>query len=513
MSPDRLDIAGSQTERARLLARLDAIGRLGLAAGGTIALLTVLWSLNLEWSGRRQFATPLSMLLHYVLPGGVAVTLLGALGLRPLYRARVLISCIAIGLSAYAIECVLLASSTIDTAEPVMARLAKSRDKTRYAAALRTSGHDIDTRTADEVLADVRQTDAGAIPIVSPSNHLFLRQADGRITSAITIDGAELMPLASVSNRTTILCNENGQWIQYRADSHGFNNPDDTWRLDRLDVGLIGDSFAHGYCVPSERSFGGLIRQRYPKTLNLGVAGDGPLLMLATLSEYLAPRQPTVVLWFYFEGNDLQDLQQERGSALLRNYLRDDFSQSALRQQSDIDRAILAEIPRLEATAQNNLRRSRSWRAAIYPVVDFATLTALRRTTGLIAPAEPDELRAAADFDGPNMQVFREILQKAKARVETWNGQLYFVYLPNWEGYTARYRSRGNMKRADVLTMVGDLGISLIDLDPIFRSSGDPLSLFPFRASGHYTETGHGLVAEEVLRRLPTLSPLGELKR
>ena len=76
----------------------------------------------------------------------------------------------------------------------------------------------------------------------------------------------------------------------------------------------------HGYCVPPEKSFVALIRQRHPATLNLGVAGDGPLLMLATLQEHLTALRPRTVLWFYFEGNDLLDLQTERQSAVLRSY-------------------------------------------------------------------------------------------------------------------------------------------------------------------------------------------------
>src|SRR4029453_7630243 len=79
---------------------------------------------------------------------------------------------------------------------------------------------------------------------------------------------------------------------------------------------------------------------------------------------------------------------------------------------------------------------------------------------------------------------------------------LYFVYLPNWEAYTARYRARGNGKRDTVLAMARELSIPVIDVDPVFRSSGDPLALFPFRRLGHYAETGHRLVAETIMREL-----------
>ena len=204
-----------------------------------------------------------------------------------------------------------------------MSRLADSNDKKKAAAELTAKwGNTIDTRTADEVIADLRTRNVEALPIITPANHLLIAQPDGSQRSAISVDGEEVLPLAAVSNTVTVLCNENGQWIDYRSDQRGFSNPNEIWQSDRLDIAALGDSFTHGYCVPADKTFVALIRKRYPATLNLGIAGDGPLLMLAKLKEYVSPRQPRIVLWFYFEGNDLTDLQRERQSMLLRNYLR-----------------------------------------------------------------------------------------------------------------------------------------------------------------------------------------------
>jgi hypothetical protein len=53
-----------------------------------------------------------------------------------------------------------------------------------------------------------------------------------------------------------------------------------------------------------------------------------------------------------------------------------------------------------------------------------------------------------------------------------------------------------------VLKIVSDLEIPLIDPLPVFDAHNDPMSLFPFRGPGHYTEEGHRMVAEEVLRSI-----------
>jgi hypothetical protein len=81
----------------------------------------------------------------------------------------------------------------------------------------------------------------------------------------------------------------------------------------------------------------------------LGLAGAGPLLELATLTEYAAPLKPTVVLWLYFEGNDLRNLYSELKSPLLMNYLDPDFSQNLIHRQLQIDKALDRHIdPKLK---------------------------------------------------------------------------------------------------------------------------------------------------------------------
>jgi len=57
-------------------------------------------------------------------------------------------------------------------------------------------------------------------------------------------------------------------------------------------------------------------------------------------------------------------------------------------------------------------------------------------------------------------------------------------------------------QRDAVLELVKSLGIPVIDIHPVFQAQNDPLAMFPFREPGHYTETGHLLVAEEVMRAI-----------
>ena len=104
------------------------------------------------------------------------------------------------------------------------------------------------------------------------------------------------------------------------------------------------------------------------------------------------------------------------------------------------------------------------------------------------------------------MDAFTAILRTAQRQVRQWGGELMFVYLPEWARYT-NYTSWGKSQREHVLTAVNNLGVPLIDLDPMFRTMDDPLSLFPFRAQGHYNDRGHLLVARTVLAKLSEQLP------
>src|SRR4029453_18976401 len=133
------------------------------------------------------------------------------------------------------------------TLQPVMTRLLRSPKKQQLAAELaRDSGHPIDSRSPSQVLDDLRKNGTDAIPIMTATNDLLITHPDGTATSTVAIDGRELVPLGRVSDGVTPLCNESGEWISYRRDSRGFNNPDEVWRAGRVDVAAIGDSFTQG---------------------------------------------------------------------------------------------------------------------------------------------------------------------------------------------------------------------------------------------------------------------------
>src|SRR5262249_1090715 len=172
---------------------------------------------------------------------------------------------------------------------------------------------DFDTRTKLDLIRDLESHNIRAIPAIAPG-FLLKRQGDGTEKSMVKINGVERLPLGGIANTVTVFCNEDGKYVIYESDEHGFHTPKGIWNAGHLDIAAVGDSFVQGYCVPSDQNFVSLIRKHYPATLNLGELGNGPLAELATLKEYLPSLRPKAVLWVYFEGNDLDDLAREKYS-------------------------------------------------------------------------------------------------------------------------------------------------------------------------------------------------------
>lgn len=154
----------------------------------------------------------------------------------------------------------------------------------------------------------------------------------------------KLHPLSGISNRLTIDCNENGYFSIFATDRFGFNNKNNNWDLKNIDLLLVGDSFVNGACVNYKDTINGNLEKikKDLKILNIAKGGNGPLSEYAALREYLPYMNPKKVVWFYFEGNDLDNLSDELRNSILSKYLNDfNFSQNLYYKQNLIDNYLI----------------------------------------------------------------------------------------------------------------------------------------------------------------------------
>jgi len=395
---------------------------------------------------------------------------------REEWKVNFALTVLAIGFSLYLIEIVLFFGLT----ERIKQLRLAEQMRVEAIEHTRQTGHPFDERTKWQVMMDFRKKGIEIYPAFSA---FFLRRAEG-----LHVDGNAIYPLGGISEKLTIHCNESGEWSIYESDEHGFNNPLGIYGQQGLDIVLLGDSFTHGACVKPGQDIGGQLRRGNRRVLNLGISGNGPLTELATLKEYGVALKPRIVLWLYFEENDLDDLAIEQSSSLLLRYVDDDFSQSLLQRQPEIDQVLINYI-------QNKIERIEKYQASPYFKLEgIFTLSNLRKELTF-------KLVGGLSYGKRPLVLFRQILSEAKETVNAWDGQFYFVYLPAWSRYNGNLGEH-NYYRNEVLSLVKALSIPIIDFDAVMSTHPDPLSLYPFRMPVHYTAEGYRLIAEQIERDL-----------
>jgi hypothetical protein len=357
------------------------------------------------------------------------------------------------------------------------------------ARVVKRAGIRFDPRTKYEVVKELQQQGVDAVPAVIPHDLLLDDDFDP--------GAAGVLPLAGISGKTTVLCNESGSYAVYVADEHGFNNPHGLHKAGAIDVALVGDSFIHGFCVPPGQDIAGQLRSAGVRALGLGVGGSGPLLELAILTEYAIAYRPKVVLWFYFE-NDQSELLEEERSGALRQYLAPAYRQDLPNRQAQIDRALTDFIAQ------------RAHLAALGSQGDSAASSGLSKVLGRVATLYHLRMFVSGRLGSKKMTIpilpptaqFQRVLATAAERVRAAGGRFYFVYLPSLSIFTEadpKYR----VHHDQVLATIKTLGIGTIDfLERINDSHADPLALFAPSRPAHYSAAGYSLLRAAIVERL-----------
>ncbi len=226
------------------------------------------------------------------------------------------------------------------------------------------------------------------------------------------------------------------------------------------------------------------------------------------MDEYAAALKPKVILWCFFEGNDLDDLKHESAKPVLMRYLREDgFSQNLIGRQAEIDATMKGPLDE-SAYRKTSALLVPSIGLRYYGSASLVRLLTLHETRNLVT----SELGVGSDKNAwkaeeAQMGRFREVMLKAQKEAARWNGQIYFVLLPGTE--LLRNKPGRQQLRLEELKVVHDIGMPVIDLYPVFKEHSDPLSLFTL-PNPHYNEEGYRITAEVIERvlveKMPSLS-------
>lgn len=338
-----------------------------------------------------------------------------------------------------------------------------------------TFHHNESTRM--KILNELRDSGVDAYPNTYP--YLFFK------SNGLATTNDRIYPLGGISNITTIFNNESGYYPIIKTDEHGFNNPKGLYIENKVDIMLIGDSFTEGEAVHPDENISAVLRESGFNTISVGKGGNGPLIELATLKEFAEPLKPKIILWLYFV-NDLSDLTNEMESSFLKKYLNEyDYSQNLISRQEEIDDVLINYIPAEWKKLKEKAEEKRKNPIKLNKIRSMFNLTPTS-TSPISTPI--------------SLSIFRDILKKSKQITSNWGGTIYFVYLPAFERYLT---SHEHQNHDVVMQTINQLNISIIDIhSKVFEPHPDPLSLFPFRANGHYTAEGYRLIAKTIEKQL-----------
>ena len=331
------------------------------------------------------------------------------------------------------------------------------------------TGMDFDNRPRFKVYEDLLEYDSNVIVSIPPESYL--------INKSYKIKN-KIFPISGASNTLTINCNENGYYSKYQSDRYGFNNPDSEWDKKEIEYMLLGDSFAHGFCVNRPNDIASLLRNLSKKSvLNLGYAGNGPLIEYATLKEYIKPNVKKII-WFYYEGNDIKDLSEEVNSEILIQYLTNyDFNQNLKNKQNEID-----------FTVKDYLSYHYNKSIRLY-------LSLKKGFANYFKKDKKKKKEGTAEI----LKNFNKIMKFTKRVSLENNSELFFVYLPEIIRYKkVDYKNNNYLQIKKIVT---DLDITFIDIDKeVFQNETSPLRLFPFEIFPHYTIEGYNKVTKSVFK-------------
>ena len=446
---------------------------------GSIAVVI----LSLNYYDTIRFSPRLIAFLIAV-PAAVALVTAGALVLASTETLQIIANClVAIVAGLYLADLALAASD-----ERLTHRTSREEAK--------------NSPTVEQSILMLRASGIEAYPSVTPHTLLFrIPKWFGRpVPPPDTNVG---VPLGGVANAITVYCDEGYGRILYRSDRYGFRNPDSVWDAQTPPLVVVGDSFMQGHCVPTGKDAVSVLRKKWPGAIDLGMAGNGPLTMLAILKEYMKGERTPLVLWVFTESNDIQNLKQERTQPWLMRYLDPHASTNAKAAHVAIDRNLRRWLNRLIEIKADHLpaRINHDPELDIQPpppdlgerLASFATLRDVRSRLGI------HRLKIAPDL----LALFGRTLREADRFVRAHGGRLVFTTMPSGRRYFGPEANLGYPRAYGdfILRYVASLGIPTIDAAPAFDSADNIRSLFP-PGGGHLSPKGYRLFATFVAKGL-----------
>jgi len=290
------------------------------------------------------------------------------------------------------------------------------------------------------------------------------------------------------------------QPITFTYDQWGYRNLSDH---KQADVIMLGDSYTEGWYVSDDETAAHLLQTSTQRPVaNLGVAGYGTLQASIVLHKEAPRLKPRVVVWSFYEGNDLYDDERFENTMLAPPAGDQDANvhpEGLARDQSWKQRSF----------TRNALRRLRRWIELLIPnkAPYFGYLTQPGHERKIIYFADYAGV-PWSDWINGRWQRARSVFEEAAAYAGDQDIKLIFMYVP------IKYRVYRPYIEVDPDSPVNDwelwqlprlfsefcstAKVACIDLTGMFqadvREGGMPYA----PTDTHWGAAGHRLVAERL---------------
>jgi hypothetical protein len=284
--------------------------------------------------------------------------------------------------------------------------------------------------------------------------------------------------------------------IDVRWDANGFRNSED---VDQADVVLIGDSYLEAVLVSWDQTVTARLAQALGRpVLNLGHGGFGPQQQLAALRRFGFPARPKTIVWFFYEGNDLENYR-------VYEAIQADWDGWVTREHGFLKRTFTRNaglaLGRLLTSSPSNSDRAAARSAILIPPaaragetiyfgyrcepLSLAEQAALSGTLQVLATANAEcrdrGIRLVLAFVPVKWRVYRELVRPLDAsELATWRTSDLNQRLGQWA-------AGENIHFAD---LTQPLSIAALD------------DLVYYLDDAHWTGAGHACVASALGRQL-----------
>ncbi len=347
-----------------------------------------------------------------------------------------------------------------------------------------------DERTAEDVYKDLKNKSLN--PKLPYARHIFKS------------DDKTIQTFGTISNSLMILCNESGKWITFKSDRYGFNNPDDLWEKNSIEILVVGDSYVQGHCVKSSVNYRGNLETLSKKNvLSLGVAGMGTLNEFAMFKEYGLKIKPKKVVLIYMN-NDLDNLFPEKKNKILMEYLNNPFfTQNLINKQDLIDyNTEKAMLNSNILTGDFKLNR----------FIKFFHLRSFLKEK-IKNLTDPDSNTSSSKNiykrRAKNLPIFYDIIFKFNKLVNGYGGEFYVFIIPAaGEFHGSEKEKKDNKKlRLEIYEQLIKNNINVFDVHKnVFLNLQNPLDVLPFgdkvKHENHFNELGFELSSKYIYEKI-----------